>query len=66
MEQGQEGTQPKSFVKACQEFFSAGKYGRKVEIAEFKALTTEDKVDLSEQLNSAGYAHAPYTGATAQ
>jgi hypothetical protein len=52
----------KSFVKACQEFFSAGKYGRKVEIQEFRKLSTEDKIDLSEMLNAAGYTHEPYTG----
>jgi len=59
MEQPQE---KKSFVKACQKFFSGGKYGRKVEIVEFKALTNDDKVDLSEMLNSACYTHEPYVG----
>jgi len=52
----------KSFVKATQEFFSAGKHGRKVEIAEFKALTKQDKIDLSNELNAAGITHKPYTG----
>jgi len=52
----------KSFVKATQEFFSAGKHGRKVEIAEFKALTKQDKIDLSNMLTTAGIAHKPYTG----
>jgi hypothetical protein len=63
-----EQTEPKgkSFVKVCQEFFSAGKYGRKVEIAEFKALTNDDKIELSEMLNSAGYNHEPYVGKVAQ
>lgn len=61
-----ESPQPKSFVKATQEFFSGGKYGRKVEIAEFKALTEQDKIDLSEGLNSAGYTHVPYVGKTVQ
>jgi hypothetical protein len=56
----------KSFVRVAQEFFSGGKYGRKVEIAEFKALTTEDKIELSEMLNSAGYSHEPYTGTLTQ
>jgi hypothetical protein len=35
-----------SFVKACIEFFSTGKYGRKVEIKEFQKLTRKDKEDL--------------------
>jgi hypothetical protein len=52
----------KSFVKACQEFFSGGKHGRKVEIAEFKALSTQDKIDLSQELLAAGFDHKPYTG----
>jgi len=52
----------KSFVKACQEFFSGGKFGRKVEIPEFKALSTQDKIELSEMLNAAGITHEPYTG----
>ena len=49
-----------TFVRACQEFFSAEPYGRKVEIPEFKALTSKDKIDLSAMLNEAGYEHAPY------
>lgn len=44
-----------SFVKACMQFFSEGKYGRRVEIPEFKALTHEDKVELREMLISEGY-----------
>jgi hypothetical protein len=52
----------KSFVKACQEFFSGGKYGRKVEIVEFKALSKQDKIDLSQMLLAAGIQHKPYTG----
>jgi hypothetical protein len=52
-----------SFVKAAQEFFSAGPFGRKVMIPEFKMLTTQDKVELSEELNKIpGYEHEPYTG----
>jgi hypothetical protein len=57
-----EQQETKSFVKSCQEFFSGGKYGRKVEIVEFKALTSNDKFELSEMLNSAGYTHEPYVG----
>ncbi len=52
----------KSFVKATQEFFSAGKHGRKVEIAEFKALSKQDKIDGSNELNAAGSTIKPYTG----
>lgn len=55
-------TKGKSFVKACQEFFSEPPFGKKVEIAEFKALTTQDKIDLSQQLNAIGRTHEPYTG----
>jgi hypothetical protein len=52
----------KSFVRACQEFFSGGKFGRKVEIAEFKALSKQDKIELSQMLTDAGYIHKSYTG----
>ena len=44
-----------SFVSACQHFFSTGKYGKKIAIQEFKALTQEDKVDLRELLIGEGY-----------
>jgi hypothetical protein len=56
----------KSFVKACQEFFSTPPFGRKVEISEFKELSTQDKLELSEMLNAAGHTHKPYTGENAQ
>jgi hypothetical protein len=53
----------KSFVKAAQEFFSADPFGRKVQIPEFKALTKDDKIELSEMLNAVpGYEHELYTG----
>jgi hypothetical protein len=55
-------TEQKSFVKVTQEFFSAPPFGRKVEIAEFKALSKNDKVELSQMLADAGYSHKPYTG----
>lgn len=55
-----------SFVKACQTFFTEPPFGRKVEIAEFKALTTQDKIDLSQMLNAAGREHEPYTGEKAE
>ena len=56
-----------SFVKAAQEFFSEGPFGRKVMIPEFKALTTEDKIELSQLLNAVpGFEHEPYTGENVQ
>lgn len=56
-----------SFVKACQAFFSVDPYGRKVEISEFKELSTQDKVELSQMLNETpGFEHQPYTAKTAQ
>jgi len=39
-----------SFVKACLNFFGTGEYGRKVQIAEFQALTKKDKEDLRDLL----------------
>lgn len=35
-----------SFVKACLEFFGTGRYGRKVQIPEFQALTKTDKEEM--------------------
>lgn len=53
----------RTFVKSAQKFFSEGKFGRKVEIPEFKALSTEDKIELSALLNKEpGYDHEPYLG----
>jgi len=49
-----------SFVKAMQEFFSTGPFGKKVEVAEFKALTVQDKVDFSKMLDEAKIEHTPY------
>lgn len=50
-----------SFVKACQAFFSVDPFGRKVEISEFKGLSTQDKVELSQMLNATpGFEHKPY------
>jgi len=50
-----------SFVKACQAYFSSHPHGKKVEIAEFKALSTQDKVELSQMLNNTpGFTHPPY------
>jgi hypothetical protein len=39
-----------SFVSACKKYFENGKHGRKVEIAEFKVLSTEDRVELRDLL----------------
>jgi hypothetical protein len=44
-----------SFVKATKDFFEDGGVGRKVEIAEFKGLTTQDKVELRDLLIGQGY-----------
>jgi hypothetical protein len=44
-----------SFVSACKNYFENGKHGRKVEIAEFKALSTEDRVELRDLLIEEGY-----------
>lgn len=44
-----------SFVKACQDFFTKEPHGRKVEISEFKQLTSQDKKDLRDMLIGAGY-----------
>jgi len=53
----------KSFVKAAIEFFGAPPHGRKVHIPEFKELTTQDKIELSQMLNEVpGYEHALFTG----
>jgi hypothetical protein len=49
-----------STVKALQEFFSKPPHGRKVEISEFKELTTKDKIELSEMLTAEGIEHEPY------
>jgi hypothetical protein len=51
-----------TFIKACQSFFSAEPFGRHVSVPEFKALTTEDKLDLSAMLQTVpGYEHEPYS-----
>ena len=44
-----------SFVKAAQDFFSKEPYGKKIEVAEFKALTRKDKEELREMLIAQGY-----------
>jgi hypothetical protein len=44
-----------SFVAACQHFFGTGRYGKKIAIQEFKALTQEDKQELRELLIGEGY-----------
>ena len=47
--------EPMSFVKAVKAFFEVEPFGRKVEIAEFKALSWEDKVELREMLIGQGF-----------
>lgn len=43
-----------SFVRAVKNFFEEGRYGRKVEISEFKALSADDKVELRNLLIEQG------------
>jgi hypothetical protein len=47
------------FWTVCQRFFSEGKHGRKVEIAEFKDLTYQDKLELRDGLIAEGYEVEP-------
>jgi hypothetical protein len=54
------GGEPLSFVKATKDFFENGQYGRKVEIGEFKALTTEDKTEIRDLLMKEGYEVLPF------
>lgn len=50
-----------SFVKACQAFFTQDPLGKKVEVAEFKSLTVEDRIELSTMLNAMpGFEHPQY------
>ena len=44
-----------SFVKACQDFFTRGQHGKKLEIPEFRALTQQDKEELRQMLIEQGY-----------
>jgi hypothetical protein len=53
-------TEQVSFVKACKDFFETGKHARKVEIAEFRELSTEDKMELRDLLIQKGYDVAPF------
>lgn len=53
-----------SFVKACQAYFSVDPHGHKVDIPEFKSLTTKDKTELSTMLNEVpGFEHPQYVPA---
>jgi len=54
--------EPLSFVKATKDFFENGQHGRKVDISEFKALTSEDKVELRDLLMKEGYEVLPLGG----
>lgn len=49
--------EPISFVRACKDFFEPG--SRKLEIAEFRALTPEDKAEIRELLIAEGYDIVP-------
>lgn len=53
---------PVSTVKALQDFFTAEPHGRKIGMAEFKALTAQDKVDLRLMLIAEGYDVEPLAG----
>lgn len=44
-----------SVIAAIREFFGTGRFGRKVEIPEFKELNDKDKQDLREMLIGQGY-----------
>ena len=52
-----------SFVKAVKLFFEGDPYGRKVEIAEFQALTDNDREDLRGLLLGEGYNVRPFGAA---
>jgi hypothetical protein len=47
--------EPTSLVKSCQDFFSNGRHGRKIDIPEFRMLTRQDKEELREMLIGQGY-----------
>lgn len=46
-----------SFIQACRAYFGDE---RPVTIPEFKELTIQDKIELSEMLTAAGFIHKPY------
>lgn len=48
-------TEQVTFVRACQDYFTNGEFGRKIEIPEFKALSQEDKIELRDLLIAEGY-----------
>lgn len=52
--------EPISFISATRAYFSEGTFGRRVEIPEFKALTTKDKKELSEMLTAVGIEHVAF------
>lgn len=54
-----------SIVAAVREYFLKEPHGRKVEVAEFKALTDKDKADLRDMLIGEGYDVAPLASAKA-
>jgi hypothetical protein len=50
-----------SWVKELQNYFAAEPYGKKIEIAEFKELTEEDKEDFRQMLIAEGIEVDPIT-----
>lgn len=57
-------TEQMSLVKAMQDYFSKDPAGKKIEMAEFKELTQQDKVELREMLIAEGYYVAPLKDVT--
>jgi hypothetical protein len=53
-----------TLAKAVLEFFGTGEFGRKVEIAEFRELTKQDREDLRRLLIEEGIDVAPAQGIT--
>lgn len=47
------------FVRACRHYFSAGKYGKEIEVEELTSLKYEDKMALYEMLTGIGYNVSP-------
>ena len=55
-----------SFIKACQDYFSTGEHGKKIDIPEFKKLSREDKVELHKLLTEEGYKMDPLVEITSE
>lgn len=52
--------EPVSFVRAVKDFFESQPFGRKVEIAEFRALTDKDRSELHSLLIGEGINVKPF------